>query len=415
MKEQFLMKDNHWVGWLAITTMSATSQYGIITGNHYEYASGGVANYAMYGFTENNTVIVHPDPNPSPPPHDSSGESHGIFTRSNAYVASNNISGVGTKTYNDGETIAFESVGSEGNFNRGSVVSAAANAMTVTPSAPLVNPVIFEGELNVLITDGRGLGELRKVTAISGNTITVATLFDIIPDSTSKWLLFTPNKNITIYNNTGNDNTQGIVMFGNGYDVVAAKNTLSNTAGIVVWGINGARDFPSYFIRVAGNTITGTSRRGNRSGIGMETGRWSGPNAPYLDVIGYGLEIIGNRLIGNGAFPNHVDITTSDAGPFISGINALCFEYGNRPNEGSGTSDITNTLIEGNTLSNLTTGITLSHLGYGQVVRNNTYDGKVFRFLLDSDTVPYQSKPNLGPYGKSDNTLVVGNMLVTPR
>jgi hypothetical protein len=51
--------------------------------------------------------------------------------------------------------------------------------MTVTPHTTLVTPTITYGELCVWITDGRGLGQLRKVVSISGNTITVDTPFAV--------------------------------------------------------------------------------------------------------------------------------------------------------------------------------------------------------------------------------------------
>ncbi|MCI0549773.1 MAG: hypothetical protein L0287_02330, partial [Anaerolineae bacterium] len=241
MKERFLMKDNRFVGWFANNIGERISQYAIFKGNYYEFATGYFQDMATYSFIENNQIVVHPE---------SGQDSHGIFHQSDAYVANNSISGAGAYPDNsDGESIAYESGGGIGNFNSGTITSATANSITVTANAPLSNPTLQYGDLSIIITGGRGLGQLRKVSSISGNIITLTAPFDVQPDNTSMWTLLAPNKNITIYNNTANNNVQGILAYANGHDVVIANNTLTNTHGIVTVAANRGATFnlPAYF------------------------------------------------------------------------------------------------------------------------------------------------------------------------
>jgi hypothetical protein len=253
-----------------------------------------------------NAIVVHP-----PSGLAVSQESRGIFTRGDAYIANNTVSGAGrTAGVAEGETLSWESGGWEGNFNWGTTLSATPTTMTVTPHTTLVTPTITYGELCVWITDGRGLGQLRKVVSISGNTITVDTPFAVTPDDTSKWTLVTPNKHITAYNNIGTDNIIGILPFGIAYDTVIADNVLTNTDGITVWAINqqGIVDMPSYFTRINGNTITGISRAALSNHIGL-IGARQAPN--YFDIMVYGTEIVDNILSDNAAISPRTKPTTT--------------------------------------------------------------------------------------------------------
>jgi hypothetical protein len=184
---------------------------------------------------------------------------------------------------------------------------------------------------------------------------------------------------------------------------VIADNNLTNTDGIFVWGINGTYngigyvDAPSDFTRITGNTLTGISPRTQSSGIGINGSRNSTGNGSYIDVIEYATEISNNTIVGNNTA---VPQWNSENGAF-SGINVMSYGAVSSSNgNGIGTGDITNTMIEGNSLSTLATGVTLKTVDSGVVVKGNSYDSTVLQFLQDSTT---------SPYGQSDNTLVTGN------
>lgn len=389
-RERVVMTDNRWTGWNACNVLTAMDAYARIAGNHLEYAAGYCHSMATYTFCEDNTIVVH---------HGSGADSHGIFTRSDAYVAGNAITGAGgIPANNDGETISFEAVGTEGNVASGRIVSAAAGVLTVAPDAPLpAAPRIGYGELCLLITDGRGLGQLRRVAAASGTTITLLEPLDVVPDDSSRWTLYAPNRNVTICRNTGTDNAKGILGFGNAYDLVVADNRLVDTHGIFIWASNDGAgiDKPSCFTRIVRNVVTGVSRRTRNGQIGIQAGRWNG-DGRYIDVLQYGTDIIGNTLVGD-----RTATPTGGEGGQFSGILVQSYGWG-VPNDGNGIGDCTNTVIEGNHLSDLHQGILLSTSDYGQVVCDNTYDGTVQSFLVNQTA---------GGLGTSTASIVSGNAL----
>lgn len=387
-RERVVMTDNRWVGWNACNVLTAMDAYARIAGNHLEYAAGYCHSMATYTFCEDNTIVIH---------HGSGADSHGIFTRSDAYVAGNTITGAGgIAANNDGETISFEAVGSEGNVASGRIVSATASILTVAPDVALpAAPRIGYGELCLLISDGRGLGQLRRVATAAGTTITLAEPLAIVPDDSSRWTLYAPNRNVTIHRNAGSDNAKGILGFGNAYDLVVADNHLTDTHGIFIWASNDGAgiDKPSCFTRIVRNTITGVSRRTRNGQIGIQAGRWNG-DGRYIDVLQYGTDIIGNALVGD-----RTATPTGGEGGQFSGILVQSYGWG-VPNDGNGLGDCTNTVIEGNRLSDLRQGILLSTSDYGQVVVGNTYDGTVQSFLLDQAA---------GGLGVSTTSVVTGN------
>lgn len=151
-KERVLMQNNNLVGWSATNTGTYVTQYCIIRNNYFEYSNGYVHDTANYAFFESNTVIIHPEYNQ---------DSHGLFGRSDTYFYNNYVQGAGdgSNVQNDGEAIATEMPG--GAFNFGTGTSATATSITVIPTVTLVNPTVQYGDLSIMITNGRGLGQLR--------------------------------------------------------------------------------------------------------------------------------------------------------------------------------------------------------------------------------------------------------------
>lgn len=411
-KERLLFQNNDFKGWAATNTSAGCGYYSILRNNRIEYATGYMGSSATYAFFENNEIIAHPE---------LQQESHGIFPRSDAYVANNSITGTGADSilWNDGEGICAEGPG--GAFNHGSVASATATSLTVNPLVTLVNPSLYYGELCIVITQGRGIGQLRRVSVDAAtNTLNIVNdaPFDIVPDATSWFTLFAPLKNFTIYNNTVTNCLTGITPYGNAFDDVVANNTITNCDGVYIHAVTGginttadpdfATGAPSYFVRVVNNTVTGVSRRGNRAGIGTAAGRWnlgdgtSATKGVFQDVQHYGTEILRNKITGDRFAVPFTDILNPETGKMqnvsgltVSGIYVLSYGGGSY-NNGIGTGDTTNTLIEGNDLWNLKGGIYLSRCDYGQLVSNNYYDATVLTFLNHTTT-------------PSDNTFLTGN------
>ena len=386
-RERVVMKDNHFVGWNANNLITAMSQYFTLKNNYFEYATGYVHGMSTYSFYENNKVIIHPEFNQ---------DSHGLFARADAYIANNYVQGAGSgaNDTNDGEGICVEGPGSL--FGAGAVLKATPTSLQAAPLTPLSPEMALQfGELSVVITDGRGLGQMRRVASVdaSAGTIHVDKPFDITPDSSSRYTLITPLENFTVYKNTLVDNAKGIWPFGNNYDGLIADNTMIDTRGIFLYAVSGAEGFSmDYFVRAARNSVEGISRRGNVAGIGIGTGRW-GNNGDFMGVQTYGTEFRDNSIVGDNTavFGNEVNFGAEV--PPLSGIYVSSYGFSTQSN-GTGTGDTTNTLIEGNRLSNLKSGVTLTIQNYGQYISRNHYDASVLQFLKDSG---------------SDNTLVTAD------
>ncbi|HZG57981.1 glycosyl hydrolase family 28-related protein, partial [Paenibacillus sp.] len=384
-KERILVQNNRFVGWHATPYITYMGQYYTLKNNLFEFTEGYLVGTATFSFYENNTVrAVHSELHM---------ESHGMFARSNAYIANNTVENMGdtANVYNDGEAICTEMPG--GIFNYGKVLTADSMSITVAPTKNLVNPNLQYGDLSVVITDGRGIGQLRKVESIDKYTITVKEPFDIVPDSTSRFSLQAPLDNTTIYNNTVKDNAKGIWLFGNAYDSVVADNTILDSEGIFLYTVRiGDGMANAYFSRVTGNTVDGISRRSFHGGIGFNTARVD--NAHYYEVDAYSTEILNNAVTGDNTATPRYGITEA---PPYGGIYAISATYSSQY-DGQGSGDATNTVIEGNVLSNLKTGIDLTHSIYGQVVKGNVYDATVLTFIEDTG---------------SENTVIEGNRLVS--
>ena len=393
--QRVLIENNDFVGWEETMADTSTNQYCIIKNNTFDYSCGYVANTATYAFFENNTVNCNSQ---------NDQETHGLDGRSDAYFYDNTISNVGdaaSATPNDGEGIMCENPGGE--FDQGAVTSSSSTVLTVSPLVPLTVPDPTFGTLSVMITDGRGVGQLRTVVPgtgvnVSADTITVTQPFTITPDSSSQFTLLTPNENMTVYDNTLTNNAKGIWMYGNGFNDVAADNTLTNCRGILVYAVTdvsipGYHSSPNYFARITGNTLTGVSPRDGYGGISVTSGISGPAGTGYQNIQDLGTDIIGNTVTGSTTPPPGGSLT--EAPPF-SGIAIVAAGFSR--DEGTGTTgDITDTLIQNNTLKVLADGITLTGTDYGQLIFNNVYGASVTTF--------YQQQN-----GTSDNTLLLDNV-----
>ena len=393
-KERVLLKDNHFTGWGANNLVTFINQYCVLKNNRFEYSSGYVHDTATYLFYENNYIKIHPEYNQ---------DTHGYFARSDAYMAGNYVEGAGdaSNVQNDGEGIATEMPA--GTFNYGAVSGATSNTLTVASVITLVNPVVEYGDLSIMITLGRGLGQLRRVTSLNTSTkvVTLDKPFDVIPDTTSKFTLLAPLRNFTVYNNTLVNCAKGIWPFGNQYDALVADNTTIDCNGIFVWSARAgppdtttyAQDCPDFFVRMTRNTVIGISRRSNQGGIGTYTGRFDSPK--FYDVEVYATEITDNTVFGN----KTIAAGSGTEAPPYDGIYVSSYPF-STGSDGTGTGDATETLIESNRLSNLPTGVTLTKCDYGQLVNGNTYDNSVLAFMSNST-------------GTGDNTIITSNTLTT--
>lgn len=384
-KERVLVNNNFFRGWHANVYITAVNEYVNIRNNYFEFSIGQVHTMTSYSFFVNNKLVIHPESNQ---------DSHGLFARANAYMAYNDVSGAGAgdNSSNDGEALSTEGPG--GTFNFGNILQATSNTITVSPVTQLNENYSLEyGYLSVFIMNGRGLGQLRKVVSINPQTrvITIDKPFDIIPDSAGVFSLVTPLENFTVYKNKVSDCAKGIWPFGLQHDCVIADNVSDNTQGIFQFAARNDEQRSYYansFTRITRNKVNGVSRKDNFGGIAVYSGRFGRPS--FTGVQNYAVEILDNKITGNRSLPTGSSGTEA---PPYSGISSVAFGFSTQ-SDGIVTGDNTSLIIDGNKLSELKSGITLTKGDYANIVTNNTYDCSVGVFIDDRD---------------SDTTLVFNN------
>ncbi|RAV19696.1 glycosyl hydrolase family 28-related protein [Paenibacillus contaminans] len=362
-KERVVFEENHFKGYHASSEASYIGSYASYKNNYFEYAAGTVTTFAQYSFVTGNHLVNHPE---------FGADAHGIFGRNNVHMADNIVENMGpdSPTNGDGEPLAVEMP--EAYLNEGKVLGATANDLTIVPATPLkASYPLRYSYLAVVITDGKGMGQLRKVTGITGSKLAIDRSWDVIPDGTSKMTLIAPNDNVTFHRNTILNNAKGIWFYGNAIDGVAADNISEDSEGIFVYTSqvkNQSRFTPDYYIRVTGNIITGVSRRSGHSGIYINSQR-TGVNGRYYGVSAYGIEIRDNRVEG---VPSAVPLQNTEA-PAESGILSWSAQLSSDASPSSESGDNTNVIIENNRLHHLNKGIHLSLGDYGHILKGNAF------------------------------------------
>jgi hypothetical protein len=143
--------------------------------------------------------------------------------------------------FGDGEIFLYD--GCNGHYSS-LVTSATINTMILgSGNTDWIN------EVQAVIVDGRGIGQSRLVTNISGETYTLAENWDIVPDATSRVNIIKTISRIVIYDNQvigGNisssglvhGNSQGFQAFTGGNDIIVDDNVFTDmNYGYSEWAI----------------------------------------------------------------------------------------------------------------------------------------------------------------------------------
>lgn len=380
VKERALCADCHFVGYHAQPFINYITNYYTVKRNSFEYSAGNVVCNGSRSFYEENQVVGHREFT-----NTATGDDlHGLFARDRAYMANNVVRGVGTFSQNDGEALCVEVPGAD--FNYGSIINATPTTLTTTPQAPLTSPQIYFGYLAVAIIDGRGLGQMRRVTDVNSanNQLTVDRPWDVIPDTTSAFTLLLPLEQVTFYRNSITNCTKGLWFFGNTFDSVQADNTSTDSEGIFMWTVRSdpGQFIPGYFARIARNRVIGISPKSKHGGINYNTGRFN-LNGAYFGTMAYGIEVRENFVSGD---PGAVPIGNTESTPF-TGLGASAASYSSVYDGNPVGGDGKNTIFAGNQLTELTTGINITHSLYGTIVANNTFTSTVSKFFDDTGSI----------------------------
>lgn len=379
-RERVLVNNNHWVGFGTVPNFMVVGEYYTEKNNYFEYSDHCSSSSASYAFRENNVLQGHREVDGDVAHGWPEAQLGGMYFKDRTYLYNNTVRNIGTLTGNDGE--AFTDDIALGYWNDGFVMSSTSSSITCTarnPAIPLAFPAKHGfSEPSILIIDGTGMGQLREITSISGNIANVAPAWDIQPDTTSRWTLIMPIRDVTIYKNTVIDATTSYQMYGNGIDWIIADNTSENSLGVFIWNMRWPNDalmfrtgvIPNYYNRIARNRLKGKDFEHNDQGI-VISGERFGTRA-YGEVQGFNTEIRENVITGAE--------DASGKGIYIAP------GYGEIDSLGV-TGDITNTIIEGNTFKKLAKGVELFKHCYGQTMVNNTFEPTVQTAFV-TDSVP---------------------------
>jgi len=195
----------------------------------------------------------------------------------------------------------------------------------------------------VFIMGGRGLGQVRRVEAIDGNSLRLDRRFDIDPDSTSVLTVTSFQRNYLMIGNGFSDAGIAIQFYGSAVGHVVAENVSVRTGGFLNRGLQYHAYQPSWYTQFIDNQI----REGD---LGREAliATWGSQKPPNTAPLSMATVIRGNRLEGNA----HIEVRGTSK-------------------SAHGVQDV---VIEHNTISHAATGIIVDEGSTGVLLRNNSFD-----------------------------------------
>ena len=313
-------------------------------------------------------------------------QNHGPSIRSDTYFAYNVVTGTGQRDVwsNDGEALLIEPAGTQP--AHGKILFAEGRTFTVDywgGSGKIDGDSgLLYNRFAITIIEGRGAGQTRYIDYDPVNAFgTEYRLqdgerdWDVLPDSSSVFVIDQLVKHITVLDNRFSDCKCGIVVYFCGNDVLVKDNQMTDAGGITVTSLsNGlglsSKIYTTYRITIDGNTISGVAPKYNAGesedmigGIIVQICR-SGDESVML---AQGLTIRGNHL-----YDLIPDVHCESQTKYRTGIIVYCNGFKN----GSGVAgDGRYIVIENNEIRDSEWGIYCEDLVEGIVIRNNSISG----------------------------------------
>ncbi|MGL5838190.1 MAG: IPT/TIG domain-containing protein [Sphingorhabdus sp.] len=304
------------------------------------------------------------------------------FTDNIAFIGNRfNAAGAQGLPYNnDNETILSEGGGANRTENIGTVTAATDttltdnnNSFSATPGATA--PLTPRGNYAVAIVGGKGAGQWRTITNVSGGTVTVDRAWEVVPDTTSRYATFLWGaKNWLVRGNILRENERGIMLYSTtAADIAIVDNDLNNSGGIWLRSDQrtaSKRFTPFFNISVIGNRLSGIGRI-QPALIGMA-------GAHVNDERSFGTTAIG--LL----YRDNVIATTTALAPYDYNapgyVNFLQYEPATNHIDESIPS-LMGTIFQNNRCTGCPDAYRLNSMAYGTVIWQATQDG---RFLQDT-------------------------------
>lgn len=327
-----------------------------------------------YSFVENSHI-------------DQNFSGHGLSVRSNTYVAYTYVSRAGDRENrgNQGEALLVEPP--SGGFTTGKVLQASERTVTLDAMGGVMldkNTKLHFNRFAVYISDGTGNGQFRYIERVGegefGNRYRLLDSerdWDIIPDTTSVFFVFSPINNLTVSHFKAYDTAGTICLYSHVTDTVVSDCTLVDTAGIGIWGfpvggLKGARIGMSLNIRIERNDISGVSAhydKGSNAAQGV-----GGIYVEYRSQGDYLGLVVGNLIIRDNYLHDlQPEITSYDDHSWTIGTGLTFYS---KVTQGQGNPNAARYMIaENNVIEDSEWGIYADRLATGLVLKNNTVTG----------------------------------------
>ncbi len=290
------------------------------------------------------------------------------------------IKGTGMQVGNDGEGICFQI---DRNVSQGMVTDATEN--TFTASVTDMTEDALKGSY-VIITSGRGCGQMRKISVNTSDTVTIEKEWDIIPDSTSGYTVQKDPayKNIIVNNKfTAKIRKANVFFYKSAIDNVVADNVTEDGCGVFFIAQVNAYDQRSvaYFNRVLDNKISRDAYSlayvsGYDYVFGVGTYNDAGysymrtPNVELMLVLCQ--EYRGNKVkMLNSAF--YKEGTTS----YTSGYSNYNAGLTVSSNVGDGLTHANGNILQGNTVTDMQRGVYMGNTAANTAIVDNTFTRNV--------------------------------------
>lgn len=233
----------------------------------------------------------------------------------------------------------------------------------------------------IAITSGAGLGQVRKITNVSGNTITIDKPWDVIPKIGDAYIIdgSIAEKYIIVNNNVeAKTRKGGIMLYNMSYDNVIDKNVLTNSGGIwfgKAFDYKAARHAIAYFNYVANNALSGgvMEKSGGKRDKALSIG--TGDDGGVLTAVDpvqnitsqYANMYKNNTIIGTGK-----EITIKDKyhENFVKGNGIVISTQDPR---GINYPFSKGMIVENNSVTNSMNGVTLSETSYDTLLYKNDF------------------------------------------
>jgi hypothetical protein len=318
----------------------------------------------------NNELVFHPA--------SYAGQMNGFFLNEgwmgwniyNAYIADNlahDLNGPG-----DCQPYAADSAWS---CLAGAVTASSANTVDVRPDVKGDFKGLATHEIELIVVQGKGLGQLRRMTAqqnLGGNPVvvrfTICPPWDVPPGTNSVVSAGSWHVNNVFYRNTARGSKSPYNMYYGGcYDCVDAEAVSQDTEGWNNWGRIGelpngsAWHCPVYFNQLKRSTFTGVAPKYATMGLTL---RVENETVNYRGIADYGTEIR-DTLIDRSSCSNQSQR--------LAGNAAIATFNQNWMTNAANAPLIFATLCEGNTIKNSAVGFDLDKT-YSFAIRGTTYE-----------------------------------------